>query len=95
MGMPNLDYSNPLHVSGSTSTTYTATKVCYAMGSGDNKNDSGQQITINGTVIAGSYSSAGNNNVITLPLVKLNIGDTIVFPALNANRGGFAVFDTL
>ena len=68
-GMPELNYTNPLHTFGAGNLTFTATKECYLLGQ---LNDSESIVTINNTAMW-----AGGVNTL-VPLSRLSAGDVVV-----------------
>lgn len=100
MGMPSLDYANPLHTFSST-LTYTATQDCYLLGyanspAGDNKFTT---ININNTqvyAVEGYHDYAADNNhtdrnqIGIIPCTKLTSGDTVVVSSAQSTLFIFA-----
>lgn len=75
MGMPRLDFANPLHTVTNVNDTYVATEDCYLYGA-INMNLTGS-LTINGTKVA---TGAGANAYGSFFICqKLNTGDTVVY----------------
>lgn len=70
MGMPNLDYSNPLHTFTTGNLTYTATKDCYLVGT--SYGNASRTISVNGTKIVDT--SIGG---VTFINTKLTTGDVV------------------
>jgi hypothetical protein len=78
MGLPNFDYSNPLHTFSTNNLTYTANRDCYLVGT-ITTGDVIHAISINGTAFnVGQYSTC-------MYTLKLNIGDTVVVGYAEAN----------
>lgn len=77
VGMPTLNYTSPLFVFDSNHTTFTATKECYIIGNlaGGSGVVTGT-LTINNTLVA-SGKMWGQGNNISLPLLKLTVGDIL------------------
>ena len=94
MGIPTIDYSNPLHTFNNV-LTYTATKECYLMGTLAIATASSgllaTDLSINNTIVfsanAVTYGSASGVSGGTVPLIKLSSGDTVTItrqsPALH------------
>lgn len=87
MGMPDLNYTNPLHTFSSSNNSYTATGECYVVGN-TIVSSSGVVCTINSTAIL----SAASNTRVEVPLLKLNAGDTIEFNRLGTSTTSINVF---
>lgn len=92
MGMPALDFANPLYTFSNTNTSYTATKDCYLCGTCTNSSQDGS-LMINGTVIVRS----GNNSSILpgkyIPPIKLTAGDVVTHNFVNLGNE-LHIFDT-
>ena len=84
MGVPNLNYSNPLKVfNNSSSLTYTVSQECYLMGTANMNVGSGGVGTVkinNTTVVTVNpiQNAWANNFPMQVPPMKLNSGDTVV-----------------
>ena len=84
MGVPNLDYSNPLKVfNNSSSLTYTVSQECYLMGTANMNVGNGGVGTVkinNITIVTvGPIQNAWANNFpMQVSPMKLNSGDIVV-----------------
>lgn len=76
MGMPTLDYSNPLHTFLSGNLSYTATKDCYLVGS----TSASATLTINNETYCGNWV-----NIHLFLNLKLSAGDTISVSTASVN----------
>ena len=79
MGMPILDYANPLHTL--TTSNWTATKDCYIVGSLYNRNTEPGVLYINDTQVMTTQNTSGiNSNAygqMSIPILKIKTGDTV------------------
>lgn len=83
MGMPQLDYSNPLHNFTSGNLTYTATGDCYLIG----MVGASISVTINGHKFLAGSSSSNPQGISTphCPPLRLSSGDVVVASGASAN----------
>jgi len=82
MGMPNLDYSNPLHTFSANNLIYTANRECYLVGS--YYGAANQLVKLNNHIIAfGSTSDSQGVACAVFINLKLNSGDTVVCPRVS------------
>ena len=77
MGVPLLDYANPIHTFDSSHLTFTATKVCYLQGSISAWNGGNGNVTINGTNVAHAGSWTGDTSSVSIAILKLKAGDVV------------------
>lgn len=94
MGMPILDYANPLFTFDSTHLTYTATKECYLFGqftSAPGIVD--KHLLINNTKIAGTTNASGVYIFPSIPMTKLKAGDVVETEAPQSGR--LSVYDVV
>lgn len=76
MGMPILDFTNPLHTFSSGNLTYTATKECYILG---RMVGSSNLLKINNVTVAGGTSGYNNASVgDNVSYIRLSAGDEAV-----------------
>ena len=77
MGMPSLNFANPLYTLNIVG-TYTATKECY-LGGSQTTTDGGNDISINGTAVFRATTPVSRSCYTNIPFTKLQSGDIVAW----------------
>ena len=93
--MPNLDYANPLYAFDSNNhLSYTAVKECYLMGSLQNPMEGyNRTVSINNTIVFITKNENGSIGSTFVPLMKLNVGDTVTVMELTESLKVYQVLN--
>lgn len=91
MGMPLLDYANPLYTFGAGNLSYTAVKECYLTG-GIIKPNSGGVIRVDNSNIVIPTS---NSNGIYIPPLRIGVGQTVSMDVAPGNGSNVMILQPL
>lgn len=97
MGMPVLDYSNPLVILKNVGQTYIVSKECYMFDNTNLVNNGNCTISINDTRVFTIQESASipDDISIIIPPTRLNIGDIVKINGTQSMVEGIPVFEVL